>query len=198
MNTAYGKHIEGDPRIILRALSISLELGLLVTVSLEHRDDYPGTFSVLYIGTANNGRRSVLFNAGSFKWVPQSFFRYISVILNKSRRMRRRTWKWNEMTNTTTDKRRRFIALNTNYDSQITFNAQHYIWFITIYPSRIFCLPQFMYIRRITTTYGLYLTTCSMLINETITTRTLDLRSYRRIRKSLPAQPHHCHNKQFD
>ncbi|KAJ7888909.1 hypothetical protein B0H14DRAFT_3429890 [Mycena olivaceomarginata] len=67
MNTAYGKHIEGDPRIILRALSISLELGLLVTVSLEHRDDYPGTFSVLYIGTANNGRRSVLFNAGSFK-----------------------------------------------------------------------------------------------------------------------------------
>ncbi|KAJ7449085.1 hypothetical protein B0H11DRAFT_2247387 [Mycena galericulata] len=68
MNTAYGKHIERDPRIILRALSVSLELGLLVTITLEDCGDCSGQYSnVIYIGTANNGRRSILFNAGSFK-----------------------------------------------------------------------------------------------------------------------------------
>ncbi|KAF7360144.1 hypothetical protein MVEN_00742900 [Mycena venus] len=67
MNTVYGKYIERDPRIILRALSISLELGLLVTITLEHSEDCSGIYSVIYVGTANNGRRSVLFNAGLFQ-----------------------------------------------------------------------------------------------------------------------------------
>ncbi|KAJ7665921.1 hypothetical protein DFH06DRAFT_1086297 [Mycena polygramma] len=66
MNTVYGKHIERDPRIILRALSVSLELGLLVTITIENAGDCSGLHSIVYIGTANNGRRSVLFNAGSF------------------------------------------------------------------------------------------------------------------------------------
>ncbi|KAJ7108762.1 hypothetical protein C8R44DRAFT_803528 [Mycena epipterygia] len=67
MNTVYGKYIEQDPRIILRALSISLELGLLVTITIDDSGDYQNQFSnVVYIGTANNGRRSILFNAGSF------------------------------------------------------------------------------------------------------------------------------------
>ncbi|KAJ6582979.1 hypothetical protein DFH09DRAFT_1275376 [Mycena vulgaris] len=68
MNTTYGKHIERDPRIILRALSISLELGLLVTITIEDYGDCQGQFSnVIYVGTANNGRRSLLFTAGSFR-----------------------------------------------------------------------------------------------------------------------------------
>ncbi|KAJ6557888.1 hypothetical protein B0H19DRAFT_1070490 [Mycena capillaripes] len=67
MNTAYGKYIEQDPRIMLRALSISLELGLLVTITLENLGDGSGLNSIVYIGTANNGRRSILFNAGSFR-----------------------------------------------------------------------------------------------------------------------------------
>ncbi|KAJ7734585.1 hypothetical protein DFH07DRAFT_1065253 [Mycena maculata] len=68
MNTEYGKHIERDPRIILRALSVSLELGLLVTVTLEECGDCSGQYwNVIYIGTANNGRRSLLFNAGVFR-----------------------------------------------------------------------------------------------------------------------------------
>lgn len=66
MNTVYGKYIERDPRIILRALSISLELGLLVTITLENSGDCSGLYSIIYMGTANNGRRSILFNAGSF------------------------------------------------------------------------------------------------------------------------------------
>ncbi|KAF8162512.1 hypothetical protein K438DRAFT_1942097 [Mycena galopus ATCC 62051] len=67
MDTVYGKYIERDPRIILRALSISLELGLLVTISPEKCSDCSGLTSIIYIGTANNGRQSVLFNAGSFE-----------------------------------------------------------------------------------------------------------------------------------
>ncbi|KAJ7443807.1 hypothetical protein FB451DRAFT_77890 [Mycena latifolia] len=67
MNTVYGKYLERDPRIILRALSISLELGLLVTITLDDSGDCSGQFSnVIYTGTANNGRKSLLFSAGSF------------------------------------------------------------------------------------------------------------------------------------
>ncbi|KAJ7185859.1 hypothetical protein C8R46DRAFT_1061921, partial [Mycena filopes] len=66
MGTVYGKYIERDPRIILRALSISLELGLLVTITLEDCRNCSGLSSVVYVGTANNGRQSILFNAGSF------------------------------------------------------------------------------------------------------------------------------------
>ncbi|KAJ7099963.1 hypothetical protein B0H15DRAFT_998639 [Mycena belliarum] len=67
MDTVYGRYIERDPRIILRALSVSVELGLLVTITLQHFADCPGQFAnVVYVGTANNGRRSVLFTAGSF------------------------------------------------------------------------------------------------------------------------------------
>ncbi|KAF7372021.1 hypothetical protein MVEN_00060300 [Mycena venus] len=68
MNTMYGAYIERDPRIILRALSISLELGLLVTITLDDCGHCSGQYSsVVYIGTANNGRRSLLLNAGSFR-----------------------------------------------------------------------------------------------------------------------------------
>ncbi|KAJ7109637.1 hypothetical protein C8R43DRAFT_1161502 [Mycena crocata] len=67
MNTVYGKHIERDPRIILRALSVSLELGLLVTITLEESAECSGYYNILYTGTANNGRRSLLFSAGSFR-----------------------------------------------------------------------------------------------------------------------------------
>ncbi|KAJ7032054.1 hypothetical protein C8F04DRAFT_1396951 [Mycena alexandri] len=66
LNTVYGKYIERDPRIILRALSISLELGLLVTITLEDCGNCSGLYSVIYIGTANNGHRSLLHTAGSF------------------------------------------------------------------------------------------------------------------------------------
>ncbi|KAJ7697591.1 hypothetical protein B0H17DRAFT_1130204 [Mycena rosella] len=59
MNTVYGKYIERDPRIVLRALSVSLELGLLVTITIEDYGDCPDQFSnVVYIGTANNGHKT--------------------------------------------------------------------------------------------------------------------------------------------
>ncbi|KAJ6487697.1 hypothetical protein C8R45DRAFT_254430 [Mycena sanguinolenta] len=67
MDTAYGKYIERDPQIILHALSISLELGLLVTITAQKCDDAADLYSIIYIGTANNGRQSVVFNAGSFR-----------------------------------------------------------------------------------------------------------------------------------
>ncbi|KAF7334047.1 hypothetical protein MVEN_02310300 [Mycena venus] len=68
MNTIYGRYIERDPRIILRALSISLELGLLITITLDDCGHCSGQHSsVVYIGTANNGRRSLLLNAEPFR-----------------------------------------------------------------------------------------------------------------------------------
>ncbi|KAJ6609069.1 hypothetical protein B0H10DRAFT_2065799 [Mycena sp. CBHHK59/15] len=68
MNSTYGRYIEKDPRIILRALSISLELGLLVTITFEECDDLTSRYrNVIYIGTANNGRRSVIYTAGSYR-----------------------------------------------------------------------------------------------------------------------------------
>ncbi|KAJ7735768.1 hypothetical protein B0H16DRAFT_1575315 [Mycena metata] len=66
LDTVYGKYIERDPRIILRALSISLELGLLVTITLEDCGKRSGLYSVIYMGTANNGHRSIIHRAGSF------------------------------------------------------------------------------------------------------------------------------------
>jgi hypothetical protein len=68
MKTSYGKYLARDPQIILRALSISLELGLLVTITFDEPVDYHSRDrNIVYLGTANNGRRSVLFNAGRCK-----------------------------------------------------------------------------------------------------------------------------------
>ncbi|KAJ7634472.1 hypothetical protein FB45DRAFT_1002099 [Roridomyces roridus] len=71
MRSSYGRRIESDPNIILRALSTSLELGLLVTIMFEENTSGAGNWSkyrnVVFVGTANNGRRSILFNAGSFR-----------------------------------------------------------------------------------------------------------------------------------
>ncbi|KAJ6461573.1 hypothetical protein C8R47DRAFT_1240810 [Mycena vitilis] len=57
MATKYGKYIERDQRIILGALSRSLELGLLITISVVDAQ-------VVFIGTANNGRQSIVYTAG--------------------------------------------------------------------------------------------------------------------------------------
>jgi len=73
MDMSYGKFIKNDPRVILRALSISLELGALITVTIagasglavrRQADQWmPGT--VVYVGTYNDGRTETLYVTGS-------------------------------------------------------------------------------------------------------------------------------------
>ncbi|KAJ7612923.1 hypothetical protein DFH06DRAFT_1370895 [Mycena polygramma] len=59
MATMYGKYIERDSRIILGALSRSLELGLLITITIIDS-------KVVFVSTANNGHINIVFTAGAF------------------------------------------------------------------------------------------------------------------------------------
>lgn len=70
MNTPYGNKIKKDPSVILRALAISLELGVSVTLKFadatappssrgcKSAEWRPGT--IVYIGTHDDGRQETL------------------------------------------------------------------------------------------------------------------------------------------
>ncbi|KAJ7612888.1 hypothetical protein DFH06DRAFT_1344803 [Mycena polygramma] len=57
MATKYGKYLERDSRVILGVLSRSIELGLLITITISEAQ-------VVFVATANNGRKSIVYNAG--------------------------------------------------------------------------------------------------------------------------------------
>lgn len=72
MNTPYGNCIKMDPFVILRALAISLELGIIVTIKFwdatvpsprgyRNAQWRPGT--IVYVGTHEDGRQETLFIA---------------------------------------------------------------------------------------------------------------------------------------
>lgn len=70
MHTLYGKSIRKGPSIILRALAISLELGVQITIQLANSaiplprsgKNYPlRQDTVVYIGRQNDGREDILF-----------------------------------------------------------------------------------------------------------------------------------------
>jgi hypothetical protein len=66
MVTPYGSFIRGQPKVILQALSMSVELGVLVTITPRKKCLFlgcqhpraPGT--IVYIGTNNDGRSEIL------------------------------------------------------------------------------------------------------------------------------------------
>ncbi|KAJ7599438.1 hypothetical protein C8J56DRAFT_881877 [Mycena floridula] len=76
MDTAYGRFIRKDPKVILRAMAMSLELGVMVTITLQNLDTPLHRVSkfnksdaksclgvpVLYIGTRYDGTSAVLHN----------------------------------------------------------------------------------------------------------------------------------------
>jgi hypothetical protein len=82
MGTSYGQRIVNEPRIILRALAISLELGIMVTIKEAATDAYPTTRmcsrwinysqsrshaygTIVYVGARSDGSEEVLFYASS-------------------------------------------------------------------------------------------------------------------------------------
>lgn len=72
MKSSYGSVIMSDSRIILRALAISVELGIQITIQLANTEaltppmrpkkhsSYQSN-SIVYIGTYNDGRREILY-----------------------------------------------------------------------------------------------------------------------------------------
>lgn len=68
MRRSYGKFIEAESKVILRALAISLELGVMVTIALgkscmpllSGREDLANSRTIVYIGTHNNGESEIL------------------------------------------------------------------------------------------------------------------------------------------
>jgi hypothetical protein len=73
MNTPYGKFLRTNPQVIFRALALSIELGVMVTITLRKLqptltdvDDYwsdrINPSGVLYIATNNDGRSRVIHN----------------------------------------------------------------------------------------------------------------------------------------
>lgn len=71
MSTSFWKSIKNDPRVILRALAISLELGVLITITvagpctppLRQKNGPVTPGSVVYISTSNNGEQELMFTA---------------------------------------------------------------------------------------------------------------------------------------
>jgi len=72
MDTSYGQSIKREPSIILRALAISLELGIIITIKFadatvppsrgyKNAQWRPGT--IVHVGTHDDGRQEVLFIA---------------------------------------------------------------------------------------------------------------------------------------
>jgi hypothetical protein len=70
MNTPYGQSIKKDPSIILRALAISLELGIIVTIKLADTTVLPSrgcktaqrrSGTIVYVGTHDDGHIETLF-----------------------------------------------------------------------------------------------------------------------------------------
>jgi hypothetical protein len=72
MNTPYGNIIKREPGVILRALAISLELGISVTIKFVDATTLPSSSSrgcknaqwrpgtVVYIGTHDDDRQEIL------------------------------------------------------------------------------------------------------------------------------------------
>ncbi|KAK0458243.1 uncharacterized protein EV420DRAFT_386872 [Desarmillaria tabescens] len=59
MNTPYWRFMEKDPSVILRALSTSLELGVLITIApMQLRSQ-----EILYVATSMDGKQEVLYSA---------------------------------------------------------------------------------------------------------------------------------------
>ena len=72
MNTSYGNYIKRDPSVILQALAISLELGIIITLKFANSDATvapssrgcknaqwrPGT--IVFVGTHDDGRQETL------------------------------------------------------------------------------------------------------------------------------------------
>ncbi|KAI5888467.1 uncharacterized protein SCHCODRAFT_02704432 [Schizophyllum commune H4-8] len=75
LNTRYGKQATKSPIIILRALAVSLEIGMLLTIRVADARtmSLPRNVSaspirqgdVVFVGTDNAGRREVVFNASA-------------------------------------------------------------------------------------------------------------------------------------
>lgn len=66
MDMPYGNIIKRDPRVILRALAISLELGIIVTVkpadvpSRGYKNPQCTRGAIVYIGTHEDGRQEII------------------------------------------------------------------------------------------------------------------------------------------
>ncbi|KAK0203907.1 hypothetical protein DFS33DRAFT_842369 [Desarmillaria ectypa] len=61
--TSYGRFIRKDPTVILQALSMSLELGVLVTISqlsLSTYDSNSESITIVYTGTSTTGEQTLL------------------------------------------------------------------------------------------------------------------------------------------
>ncbi|KAK0439361.1 hypothetical protein EV421DRAFT_1906022 [Armillaria borealis] len=61
--TSYGRFIRKDPTVVLQALSMSLELGVLVTISqqsLSTHDSGSESITVIYTGTSTTGEQTLL------------------------------------------------------------------------------------------------------------------------------------------
>jgi hypothetical protein len=70
MNTPYGQSIKRDSSIILRALAISLELGIIVTIKIADTTVLPSRGckttqwrpgTIVYVGTHDDGHHETLF-----------------------------------------------------------------------------------------------------------------------------------------
>ncbi|KAK0186821.1 hypothetical protein F5146DRAFT_1143209 [Armillaria mellea] len=59
MNTPYWRFMEKDPSVILRALSTSLELGVLITVAPRQLRSQ----EILYMATGMDGKQEILYSA---------------------------------------------------------------------------------------------------------------------------------------
>ncbi len=59
MNTPYWRFMEKDPSVILRALSTSLELGVLITIAPRQLRSQ----EILYMATSMDGKQEILYSA---------------------------------------------------------------------------------------------------------------------------------------
>lgn len=59
MNTPYWRFMEKDPSVILRALSTSLELGVLITI-VPRQLRSP---EILYVATSMDGKQEIVYSA---------------------------------------------------------------------------------------------------------------------------------------
>ncbi|KAF8918601.1 hypothetical protein CPB85DRAFT_1452176 [Mucidula mucida] len=64
MATRYGRYIERDSKIILRALALSVELGVLVAITTQAALERRPTIrdNILYVGTTAKGSASVIYS----------------------------------------------------------------------------------------------------------------------------------------
>lgn len=59
MNTPYWRFMEKDPSVILRALSTSLELGVLIAIAPRQLCSQ----EILYVATSMDGKQEILYSA---------------------------------------------------------------------------------------------------------------------------------------